>query len=444
MSEQVARAALSRMNMREVAVASHSNTLAADLRQMALADPKVEAERFDDRRAELCSAYGYATSDQRKPFAFAAGMAIIPVSGSLINRFGGCWGYVTGYNFIRSQMNLALADDDVKGIILDLNSYGGEAAGCFELSAEIRAARAQKPILGVIDSNCYSGCYAIGSACSRLIITPSGGAGSIGVVSMHVNQGPMLEQWGIEVTLIHSGDHKVDGNPFEKLPKEVLADIQAGVDKTRAAFVALVAENRNMDAQAVHDTQARIYRAEDAVSIGLVDAIATPTEAVQAFFTELSGSTSNEDVSMSTQAQEPGAADKAAAEKAAADKAAADKQTADQAASDARTAERARISGIQSCEEAKGREKLASHLALNTDMSVEAAKGVLAASAQEGAAAPAAAAPAAGGNPFKEAMDGGKHPEVGAEGGGGGGSDASQDMAKQILAAQAAATGVTH
>jgi signal peptide peptidase SppA len=437
MSEQIARAALARMNMREVAISTHCNTLAADLRQMALADAKVEAERFDERRSDLCAAYGYSTSEQRKPFAFAEGMAIIPVSGSLINRFGGSWGWVTGYNFIRSQINLALADDDVKGIILDLNSYGGEAAGVFELSTDIRAARDQKPILGVIDSNCYSACYAIGSACSRLVITPSGGAGSIGVVAMHVNQGPMLEQWGLEVTLIHSGDHKVDGNPFEKLSKEVRADIQKGVDKSRAAFVALVAENRNMDAQAVHDTEARIYRAEDAVALGLVDAIATPTEAVQAFFTELSGSTSTEEMSMDPKVNEPGAADKAAADKAAADQAAANQQ----AAADARTAERTRIAGITQCEEAKGREKLASHLALSTDMSVDAAKAVLAASAQEAAPAPAAAA-----NPFKEAMDGGKHPEVGVDAGAKGGEngDGGENMASQILAAQSMATGVKH
>lgn len=73
-------------------------------------------------------------------------------------------------------------------------------------------------------------------------------------------------------------------------------------------------------------------------------------------------------------------------------------------------AERARVSGIQQCEEAKGRESLASHLAFNTSMSVDEAKAILAVSPKQGEKA---AAPA--GNPFKEAMDSGEHPNVGAD-----------------------------
>lgn len=417
MSEHAARSALERMNLREVAVAIHYTGLAADLRQMADTEPEEAQRKFmEHRRAELCAAYGFnEPSPQRKPFAFAQGFAIIPVSGTLINRFGASWGFVTGYNFVRSQMNQALADDDVKAIIFDLNSYGGEAAGCFELSTDIYNARGKKPLLGVIDSNCYSACYAIGSACDKLVITPSGGAGSIGVVAMHVDMSAFLEKVGLKVTFIHSGEHKVDGNPFEALPKEVKADIQAGVDKSRKDFVALVARNRNIDAKTVHDTEARTYRAEAAVDLGLVDAIASPSEAVQAFFSELSGSKTKEDESMSTQVTEPGADQQAAAQ-------AANNQAAvDQASAEARTAERARVSGIMGCEEAKGRSQLATHLALNTDMSVDAAKGVLAASPME-----AAQEPAAGGqqpNRFQQAMDNGDHPRVGADGAGGGGND---------------------
>lgn len=88
-------------------------------------------------RDTLCQTYGYASSDHGKPFAFAEGTAIIPVHGSLINRFGGYYhGYATGYQFIRSQRAKAMVDPDVKRIIYDVNSPGGEAAGCFELADE--------------------------------------------------------------------------------------------------------------------------------------------------------------------------------------------------------------------------------------------------------------------------------------------------------------------
>lgn len=430
MSEHAARAALERMNMREVAIARHYTGLAADLRQMAEADPAEANRRFlEHRRAELCAAYGFEGVPQRKPFAFAGGLAIIPVSGTLINRFGQSWGYVTGYNFIRSQLNLALADEDVEGIVLDLNSYGGEAAGCFELADDIYAARGQKPIIGVIDSNCYSACYAIGSACDKLYITPSGGAGSIGVVAMHVDISQFLDQVGMKVTLIYAGDHKVDGNPFEALPDDVRDDIQAGVDASREKFVALVARNRKMDAKAVRDTEARIYRAEAAVDLGLVDAIATPIGAVRAFFGELSGSKLKGDMRMSEKTNQPGGD---------ANLAAPVTNTVDAAAvaSEARSSERARVAGILGCEEAKGRERLANHLALKTDMSVEEARGVLAAAPQE------AAQPSTSGNAFQAAMDRDTHPNVGADEAAGGGDDPGEAPHLRILRAQEQATGM--
>lgn len=414
MSDHAARAALERMNCREVAIARHYTGLLSDLRQMSGTDPEEGQRAFLARRGELCAAYGFTDAPQHKPFAFANGLAIIPVSGTLINRFGQSYGYVTGYNFLRSQLNLALLDDDVTGILFDCNSYGGEAAGCFELSDDIHAARGRKPMVAVVDSNCYSACYAVASACDKIVVTPSGGAGSIGVVAMHVDMSKLLSDWGISVTFIHFGEHKVDGNPFQALPDSVKADIQAGVDASGEKFVSLVARNRKLDAKVVRDTEARIYRAEAALELGLIDAIATPVAAVQAFFSELSGSTqlAKEDP-MSTEDQKP---DQAATEKAAAD---------------ARVAERARVSGIITCEEAKGRTQLANHLAMKTDMSVEQAKETLAAAPVE------AAAPAAG-NPFKNAMDNGQHPNVGVDGGQGG----EQSAAAQILAAQSAATGV--
>ena len=112
----------------------------------------------------------------------------------------------------------------------------------------------------------------------------------------------------------------------------------------------------------------------------------------------------------------------------------------EKAAADARVAERARVAGITGCEEAKGRTSLANHLAMNTSMSVDEAKAILAAAPAEASTTPGKTA---GANPFKQAMDADKHPNVGADAGEGGGGeqDESASAAKSILAAQAAATG---
>ena len=148
MSVTVSQQAMLRMNHSAVMVAVNKSSLQMDLQTLHAETPESGERKRAEVMESLCAAYGFDSKAQNKPFAFQDGVAIIPIHGSLINRFGQCYGYVTGYNFIRSQMNLAEADPDVQGIVFDVNSYGGEAAGCFELCADIAAL--SKPTLSVV------------------------------------------------------------------------------------------------------------------------------------------------------------------------------------------------------------------------------------------------------------------------------------------------------
>lgn len=429
MSDFAARAALSRMNMREVAMAPLYSGFASDMQALSRVEAKTLEEKMVERRFEMAAAYGFNTTEQRKPFAFANGLAIIPVTGSLINRFNGSYeGYVTGYNFIRRQLSQAMADDDVLGIIFDVNSYGGEAAGCFELAADIRAARAIKPSMAMVDSNAYSAGFALATAAGRVVTIPSAGVGSVGVITMHVDMSKFLDEWGIKVSLIYEAEHKADGNPFEPLPDSVRAEVQARIHTSYERFVAVAAENLGIDAKIIRDTKSRTYGAEEALKLGLIHAIESPSVAAQAFFDELSGSTTNlrTGATMTTATKEPGAEQQAATQQAAA------------AAQEARTAERTRVSGIIGCEEAKGRESLANHLAMKTEMSVDEAKAILAATPVAAAATPAAEAAPAATNQFAAAMDATKNPNVGA---GAANADEAASPAQQILADYQLATG---
>lgn len=444
----LARQVASRLNM-SVAMVSMTNDFAGDLMQLANANRDEEQSRQKEARCELMGAYGMTQVEVDKPFAFSNGIAVIPVHGSLINRFGQSWGYVTGYNFINRQLALAMADDDVEGIILDCNSYGGEVAGCFECAEEVYAARQVKPIIAVVDSNCYSACYAIASAATKVIVTPSGGAGSIGAVAMHMSFEKIYEEMGIKVELIYSGDHKVDGNPFKDLPDGVRADIQSGVHSSRQKFAALVARNRGIDEATVIGTEAAIYRAEAALGIGLIDEVATPSQAAADFLNELSGSNDNQENSMPT-AEEMAAAEaaKTAAKAPAATTTQADATTAPAMDVEAaKKAEKERCSAILGCEEAKGNSSLANHLAFNTEMSVEDAKQTLSAATQpavgattQGATTQGAAPTqtAATANPFEQAMGSTQNPNVGADGEN---ADTQQKPGSSLLASYRLAAG---
>lgn len=366
-----------------------------------------------DYALDCAAVYGITTSDERRPYAFdqSTGLAFIPVRGVLLNRFGGAYSDVTGYQAIRRMFQAAEAAPDVRGIVFDHNSPGGDAQGVFELAAEIRAAK--KPTAAVVDANAYSASYALASAAGRIYVTPSGGVGSVGVYTMHVDMSKMLADYGVDVTLVFSGDHKVDGNPFEPLPDDVRGDMQARIDARRQEFAAQVATGRNMTAEAVLATEARTYSAAEGVEVGFADAVMAPQEALADFVSRLQQSSAS--FLASTQPSEAPVADTEIAAVAAA-------------------AERARVKAITGHEAASAHPKLASHLAYDTDLSAEQAQGILAAAALD---TPPAAAAAPATNPFTAAM---RQSATGTVGEGVAAEDLSE--AQFALQALSAATGI--
>ena len=412
MSVTVSQQAMLRMNHSAVMVAVNKTSLQMDLQTLHAETPESGERKRAEVMESLCAAYGFDSKAQNKPFAFQEGVAIIPIHGSLINRFGQCYGYVTGYNFIRRQRDAAMADPDVTAIVYDVNSGGGEAAGCFELADESFALRGTKPTISVVDSACYSAAYALASTSDQVVVTPTGGAGSVGVYTMHVDMSKMLENWGLEITLIHAGEHKVDGHPYAELPEDVRADMQKSVDATYNKFVESVARNRNLSVEAVKDTQARCYSADDALALGLIDSVASPLEAIRAFLGGPSEASNDETTGDSLMEL-----------------------------NEAKQAERQRVGAIIGHPNAKGREAMANHLALNTDMSVDDAAALLAVAPvahvevvekTEEAAKPK-------NEKFVEAMNQDDHPNVGPDGKPL--ESAEKTQANELMEAFTAATG---
>ena len=412
MSVTVSQQAMLRMNHSAVMVAVNKSSLQMDLQTLHAETPESGERKRAEVMESLCAAYGFDSKAQNKPFAFQNGVAIIPIHGSLINRFGQCYGYVTGYNFIRRQRDAAMADPDVTAIVYDVNSGGGEAAGCFELADESFALRGTKPTISVVDSACYSAAYALASTSDQVVVTPTGGAGSVGVYTMHVDMSKMLEDWGLNITLIHAGEHKVDGHPYAELPEDVRADMQKSVDATYNKFVESVARNRNLSVEAVKDTQARCYSADDALALGLIDSVASPIEAIRAFLGGPSEASNDETTGDSLMEL-----------------------------NEAKQAERQRVGAIIGHPNAKGREAMANHLALNTDMSVDDAAALLAVAPvahvevvekTEEAAKPK-------NEKFVEAMNQDDHPNVGPDGKPI--ESAEKSQANELMEAFTAATG---
>lgn len=218
-------------------------------------------------------------------------IARIRIEGTTVHRFGHLepTSGMTGYDSVEMKLDAALDDDEIEGILLDIDSPGGEVSGCFDLCDVIREARDIKPIWSLVDEQCCSAAYALASAATRIVAPATASIGSVGVLTAHIDQSGKLANEGLAVTLIHAGERKVDGHPYAPLPDDVRADKQADIDRLYDRFTALVATNRGLRQQAVKDTEARVFSTEQAIAKGLADEVMPARQVLSAFNQSLSG-----------------------------------------------------------------------------------------------------------------------------------------------------------
>jgi signal peptide peptidase SppA len=210
------------------------------------------------------------------------GIAVIPVFGTLVQRASGLEAQsgLTSYSTISQSLSDALNDSSIKGILLDIDSPGGEASGVFDLAQQIFAARKVKPIWAVADEEAFSAAYAIAAAASKVFIPRTGGIGSIGVIAVHLDQSKADEQDGYQYTAIYAGAHKNDLSPHQPLSDPARATLQNEVDRVYSLFVGDIAKMRGLSTDAVKATEAQLYFGDDAVKAGLADQVGNLNDAL--------------------------------------------------------------------------------------------------------------------------------------------------------------------
>lgn len=217
------------------------------------------------------------------------GLAVISVLGSLVNRTFGmeAWSGLETYHDIRGQLAQAMSDPGTTGIVLDFDSCGGDVSGCFDLVDAIHSASQQKPILALVDENCFSAAYALASAANRIVLPRTGAVGSVGVLAVHMDQSAMDEQDGLKYTFIKAGERKDELNPHAPLKSEARARLQGEVDRVYDIFIQTVAKYRGLSAENVRETQAGIFFGQEAKDAGLVDAIQSREDGIGQFMEDV-------------------------------------------------------------------------------------------------------------------------------------------------------------
>lgn len=217
----------------------------------------------------------------RRVYEVKSRVACVSVDGTLVHKLGGVRPYsgMIGYDQLERIVADAQDNREVGAIMLDIDSPGGEVAGCFAFAAKLRSMGARaggKPIVAFANEMACSAAYAIAASCDAVMTTQTGMVGSIGVWTMIVDMTKGLSKNGIEATIIRAGERKARGGPYEHADRETISKLESWVDETWQIFAQHVADNRPITKQAVLALEGDWFTGNDALGLGLVDAVDTP------------------------------------------------------------------------------------------------------------------------------------------------------------------------
>ncbi|MEF8808436.1 signal peptide peptidase SppA [Natronomonas sp.] len=180
---------------------------------------------------------------------------------------------VPGADEIVDLIEQADDDENADALLVRLNTPGGAVVP----SDDIRRAaeRFDGPTVAYATDTCASGGYWIASGCDELWSREGSIVGSIGVRGSRMTASELLDKTGLEYEQFTAGEYKEAGTPFTEMDEDEREYLQGLIDDYYDQFVETVAEGRSMDADAIRETEAKVFLGEEAHEMGLVDEIGT-------------------------------------------------------------------------------------------------------------------------------------------------------------------------
>ncbi|MBI4616961.1 MAG: signal peptide peptidase SppA [Planctomycetes bacterium] len=210
---------------------------------------------------------------------------------------------------VRLFLRRAATDDNVKGVILRVNSPGGGVTASDLIHREIVRFKEEtkKPVVALLMDLAASGGYYVAAPCDRIVAHETTITGSIGVILSFYNLSGLGEKIGVKEVVIKSGRNKDIGSMFREMTVEEQAILQGAIDKIYERFVTVVDDGREkLDRdQVLALADGRIYTGDEAQKNGLVDRIGYFAEAVE----EVKGLAGIDDARIVTFRSQPSLAD---------------------------------------------------------------------------------------------------------------------------------------
>ena len=186
-----------------------------------------------------------------------------------------------GEGSMRRSLQEARKDDDIKAIVLRINSPGGSALTSDLIWREIELTKRVKPVVVSMGNYAASGGYYIACNANTIFAEKNTITGSIGVFGTLPNFSVAANRYGINTEQVRTHENASNYSPFVPMDEKFKAITLEGVENIYATFIGHVAEGRKMTtAQVDAIGQGRVWTGSEAVKIGLVDKIGGLREAI--------------------------------------------------------------------------------------------------------------------------------------------------------------------
>ena len=183
-------------------------------------------------------------------------------------------GVVTDETDVLEQIYKAGKDDDIRGVLLYIDSPGGALAPSVELHTAVKNLRAAKPVVAYAGGSMTSGSYYAGAGANKILANPGAFIGSIGVIMQGADASELAAKIGVSQQVVKAGEYKEAGTflrPWSKIEREQLQEL---VNASYEMFISDVAADRNLDANKSKEwANARVFLARDAAKLGLIDEV---------------------------------------------------------------------------------------------------------------------------------------------------------------------------
>lgn len=207
-------------------------------------------------------------------------VALVELTGPIQEAPVGLTGSAITPSLVRTRLEAAADNPQVKAVVLRVHSGGGGVAASQEIADLV--AHHPDPVVISMGDMAASGGYYIAADADRIVAQPGTLTGSIGVIMHLFDPSELLQELGVELEVITTGKHKDMSTPghLDDEERDLLQNIS---DDLYDQFVADVAEGRGLSEEEVRKlATGEVYTGADAVDLGLVDELGGVDEAVAA------------------------------------------------------------------------------------------------------------------------------------------------------------------